>query len=199
LYFKTTNNMEEKEITPQDGIAIIQEMIGRTKNNISNKSFYFIFWGWLVFAAAMMQYISIKTNFSNGSAVWLLMPVGAVVTVIYSVRTKQKEVVRTYMDGFMRHLWTGFGLALILTLFAMGVNGVNASFFFLMILYGTFTFITGSVLRFPPLMFGGLCSLSCAILSMFLGDTEQLLCIALALLLSYIIPGHLLAFKHKQK
>jgi hypothetical protein len=149
--------MEEKEITPEDGIALIQAMIGKTKSNISYNSFYYIFWGWLVFAAALVHYISLK------------------------------------------YLWIGFGLAIAVVMASMGVHGIKVTYFCLMVLYGLATFIAGGVLAFPPLVFGGLSSLTCAVFSIFLSNEDQLLCIAVALLLSFIIPGHLLALKHKQQ
>lgn len=190
--------MEEKEFSPEDSLALIQSMIDKTKHRISDKSFYFVFWGWLVFLCSIAQYISIKVGFAYGDKVWLLMPVGAVVTIIYSMRVNKERKAKTYMDSFMGYLWTGFGLALVATLAMGGMLGVKATFFFLMVLYGVFTFITGGVLRFPPLVFGGLCSLTCAIFSVFLNDENQLLCIAFALLCSYIIPGHLLAMQNKK-
>ncbi len=199
MQYKTTKTMEEKEITPEASIALIQAMIDKTKTNISNNSFYYTFWGWLVFIAAIVQYISVKIEYQYGSMIWLLMPVGAVVTIIYSVRTNKDRKTKTHMEGFFRFLWTGFGLALMVTLVMSGMHGIKVTYFFLMVLYGTFTFISGGILRFPPLMFGGLCSLTCAVFSVFLNDENQLLCIALALLLSYIIPGHLLAIKYKQQ
>ncbi len=190
--------MEEREFSPEDSIALIQSMIDKTKTKISHNSFYFILWGWLVFSAAMVQYITLQMGYTQGGMVWLLMPVGAVVTVIYSARVRKEKKARTYIDSFLGYLWTGFGLALAATLVMGGYHGIRATFFFLMVLYGVFTFITGGVIRFPPLVFGGLCSLTCALFSVFLNDLNQLLCIALALLLSYIIPGHLLALKHKE-
>ena len=101
-------------------------------------------------------------------------------------------------DNFFNFLWTGFGLALTVTLVMTGFHGIKVTYFFLMILYGMATFIAGVVLRFQPMVFGGLCSLTCAVFSVFLGDEEQLLCLALALLLSYIVPGHLLASHSKR-
>ncbi len=191
--------MEEKAITPEASIALIQAMIGKTKKNFSNNAFYYIFWGWLVFGAAVVQYISIKADYPYGSMVWWLMPAGAVMTVIYSIRNRKKAIVKTYIDGFMKYLWMGFGLALALTLTTMGVHGIKSTYFFLMVLYGLVTFIAGGVLAFPPLTMGGISSLTCAVLSVFLSDEDQLLCIAAALLFAYIIPGHLLAAKHKSE
>jgi hypothetical protein len=137
-------------------------------------------------------------NFEYGGLIWLLMPVGAIVTVVYGIRNKKNKLVRTYFDNFFRFLWIGFGLALTVTLVMSGIHGIKVTYFFLMILYGMATFIAGGIIRFPPLVFGGLCSLTCAVFSVFLGDVDQLLCLALALLLSYIVPGHLLAYQNKK-
>jgi hypothetical protein len=191
------NQMDNQQLTPEASLALIQSMLERTRNNISNNGFYYIFWGWLVFAAAMIHYISLKLGYEQGGIVWLLMPVGAVVTVIYGRRQNKARPVKTHMEHFFSYLWIAFGIALFITLMMSGMHGIKATYFFLMILYGLATFTAGGALSFAPLMIGGILSFICAICSVFLGDQEQLLCLAVAVLVAYIIPGHLFAAKYK--
>ena len=68
-----------------------------------------------------------------------------------------------------------------------------------MLLYGMATLISGGLLNFKPLVIGSLFSFICAISSIFVAEREQFLCIAVSLLLSYIIPGHLLQAKYKSQ
>jgi hypothetical protein len=45
----------EKELSPQESIELIQTMINKTKGVVADDSFYFLLWGWLVFACCLGQ------------------------------------------------------------------------------------------------------------------------------------------------
>jgi hypothetical protein len=126
------------------------------------------------------------------------MPLGVVISIIYGRRQKKIETVRTYVDEFMGYLWGAFGAGLFLTLAFQGKLGPEAVYPFVLILYGIATFVSGGVLRFKPLIFGGVCCWVLSAVSIFLPFEYQLLALSLAVLLSYVIPGHLLRqqFKH---
>ena len=81
----------------------------------------------------------------------------------------------------------------------MPAHGIKPTYFSLMLMYGIATFISGGILSFKPLVIGSLIAFSSAIASVFIGEEEQLLMIAIALTGSYIIPGHLLRAKFKSQ
>jgi hypothetical protein len=81
----------------------------------------------------------------------------------------------------------------------MWVHGVKTTYFFIMLLYGMATLVSGGILRFKPLIAGSFFSFAMAIVSVFAGYKEQFLCLAAALLFSYIIPGHLLRIQYKSQ
>lgn len=193
-------NTNEKEMSPTEGFAIIDSMINTAKNKLADDGFYFILWGWLVFIASVTNYIAYKLESNIGEyAWWILLPLGGLVSVIYGWRQGKKEKVRTYIDTYLGYCWIAFGVALALTLVFMETNGYRASYFFLMLLYGMATVISGGLLNFRPLVIGGACSFAFALLSMFAGGMELFLCIAGALLSSYIVPGHMLKSKYKSQ
>ncbi len=189
--------MEEKTITPQESLDIIQAMISTAKNKLADDGFHIIFWGWLVFIAAMTHYVTILLNYKWGQYVWLLMPLGGIVSFIYGYKQSKKEKVKTQVESYLGYLWSGFGIAMAACLFMMPQNGIKITYFFLMLLYGLATFVSGGILKFKPLIFGGIFSFAMAIASVFMGEKEQLLCISIALLGSYIIPRHLLRKEFK--
>ncbi len=185
--------MEDKEINMQESLKIISGMVNTAKNKLADDGFLLIFWGWLVFISAIINYVSIKINIPYGYYAWIiLMPLGGIFSGIYSYRQGKKEKVKTYIDSFLSYVWGAFGISLVITLFFMQVHGIKASYFFLMLLYGLATFISGGLLNFKPLIFGSLISFACAIVSVFLSDTDQLLIISVAIFASYIVPGHML-------
>jgi nucleoside permease NupC len=192
--------MIEKEIHPHESLHIIQSMINTAKNKLADDGFLLIFWGWLVFVSALVNYILFSLNIVYGFLVWpILMPLGGIFTAIYSNKQKKKEQVKTYVDTYLSYLWTAFGIALAVSLSALPFYGIKSSYFCLMVVYGFVTYVSGGLLEFKALRIGSLFSFACAIASMFVGEKEQLLCIAVAILCSYIIPGHLLSKTFKSQ
>jgi hypothetical protein len=57
------------------------------------------------------------------------------------------------------------------------------------------TFVSGSVLKFKPLIVGGIISWILAVIAVYLSYDFQILMGGLAIFFSYIIPGHLLRKK----
>jgi hypothetical protein len=193
--------MEEKEINPQESLQLINNMIHAAKNKLADDGFHLIFWGWLVFGSAMLHYCTIMLNIPYGYLVWpILMPLGGIISGIYGYKQVKKDKVKTYVDVYLTYLWGAFAIGMTITLVFMPWHGIDKTYFFLMILYGLATFVSGGLLNFKPLIIGSLFSFACAAFSVFIGETaEQLVIISVALLLSYIIPGHLLRAKYKSQ
>jgi hypothetical protein len=192
--------MENKEINPTESLAIINAMIDTAKNKLADDGFYFIFWGWLVTICALIQSFSIKAGIANGQWVWaILMPAGSIVSIYYGSKQSKTKKVKSYVDTYLAYLWGAFLIGMFITLILMPWNGYKHSYFFLMILYGISSFITGGLLDFKPLVFGSLFSFAFAALSVFLPDLDMFLCMAGALFCSHIVPGHILNSKFKSQ
>jgi hypothetical protein len=191
--------MEEKEIQPAESLALITGMINTAKNRLADDGFLLIFWGWNVLAAALIHYACEQLQVPNGHFAWILMPFGAIVSIIYGMRQSRKDRVRTYVDVYLGYSWGGFIIGLFTALAFMPVHGMKTTYFFLMILYGMATFVSGGLLRFRPLIIGSIFAFLFAIISVFASETDQLLCIAAAILCSYVIPGHLLRAKYRSQ
>jgi hypothetical protein len=191
--------MEEKEISIEESLNIMQGMVKQAQRKISEDGFLFIFWGWLVFLTAMGYYLMIRLEIPLDKAwmVWMLMPLGGIFTAIYSIRRSKKEKVKTYMDAYMGFVWTAFGLALTLTL-TLGWKLQLNCYPVVIMLYGMATFITGGLIRFTPLIVCGILSFPISACAFFVTFENQVLLLALSLLVSYIIPGHWLRIKARQ-
>jgi len=196
--------MEEQNINPEQSMQIIQSMINRAQSNVSDNGFYFIFWGWLVFLCSVIFYITLKMEMQYGWLVWSLMPLGGIFTGIYSYYEHRKynpdaqKKVKTYAEVYLGYLWIAFGISLCTILFMMGKLG-ESTYPLVINLYAIGTFVSGGILRFKPLIIGGAFSFAIAIVSFFTPFENQVLLVALSLLVSYIIPGHLLRNKFKNQ
>jgi putative Mn2+ efflux pump MntP len=192
--------MEEKSINPAESLDIIQSMISKAQQNYSIDSFYYIMWGWLTFTAAMLSYFLYPVLRENTGLIWLLMPLGGIVSFFYGRNQSKKQKVKTYLENHVNQVWLTLGLAIISVCASifMGVNLEIMPTFIL--LYGIGIFCTGRIIRFVPMMIGGaLCFplfLLCGYFTFNHGE-YQFLVLALALLVSYIIPGHMLKAKFR--
>ncbi|MBN8692330.1 MAG: hypothetical protein J0L69_03985 [Bacteroidetes bacterium] len=190
----------ENNLTPEQSLALIDNMINKAKNKLADDGFLLIFWGWLVAASALIHFVCIKLQIEWGQYVWVtFMPLGGVFSAVYGIRQSKKVKVKTYVDAYLSALWIAFGIALFLTIIFIGLHGVKSTYFFLMLLYGIATFVSGGILDFKPLKIGSLFSFACAVVSVFCNETDLLLVIAVAIISSYVIPGHLLRLKFKSE
>lgn len=185
----------EEDFSPAESLHLIQSMIGKAKTNLSENRFYFLFWGWITFVAFLSQFV-LKTivHVRHHEAVWLVIIPAVIVTSLYSAKRRKDRGVKTYIGESMGYLWSGIGISFfILSIIISRSNAwVNAYAFFIL-LYGLGTFISGRLLRFPPLIIGGIINWILAIVCCLLPFDYQLLVAAVAILTSYIIPGYLLA------
>ncbi|PWT78983.1 MAG: hypothetical protein C5B59_00630 [Bacteroidetes bacterium] len=190
--------MEEKELSPQDSIVLIQSMIDRAKNTVADDSFYFLLWGWLVFAASIIQYV-LKVVFQSPyhPMAWLLMFVGVVVSIFHGARQSRKRTVRTYVEEQLDYLWISIFFSYILFGFIFARFGWKNCFSFYMGLYAIGSFVTGRALKFSPLVWGAIGSWLLAIVATFTPFDVNILLCALAIIVSYIIPGYLLKSRYR--
>lgn len=191
----------ESEFSPEESLQVIQTMINKTKDAVADDSFYFLFWGWLVFGCCISDYI-LKIYFicPNHSVVWFLMPVGAVISWLYSARQSKKQKVKSFVNECLGYLWVAIAISfIVLVIINIGSGVWQTAFTYYILLYAIGTFVSGSLIRFKPLVYGGLINFVLAAVSIRFNFDNQLLVGAVAILASYIIPGHLLRAKYQKK
>ncbi|MCC2547538.1 hypothetical protein LJY25_13865 [Hymenobacter sp. BT175] len=179
-----------------ESLALIQRMIQAAKKDLSDRSFDYLFWGWLVLAAALSHYALMLADYERPWLPWLLMPLGTVVVLIYHYRLKKNQTVRTPVGQFLG-FWAGMGVLLVMVIGFGSVYGWQLAYPLLIGPYGLGTFVSGGALRFQPLVYGGAACWLLATVAFLVPFQTQLLLLA-AVLLSYIIPGHLLKARFRR-
>ena len=191
--------MTEDNFSPEQSIRVIQSMIEKTKQDLQENSFFFLLWGWLVLIAALLHFGLMKfTNFSYPYIVWNLMFVGVVASIVKGVKEHRKEVVKTYIGEAMKYFGISMGIIYCSLAFIFGYfNLWEYSYPIYILIYAVAGFFMGSMMQFTFLKWAGLSCLLIMVASVFVGFEWQLLLLALAVLIGYIIPGHILSAKEK--
>ncbi|MDF2437535.1 MAG: hypothetical protein K0Q95_1911 [Bacteroidota bacterium] len=189
---------EEKALTQEESLKIIHEMISAAKNDMKADSFIFLLWGWLVFIASISQFILAQIHSVYQSLPWMLMPVGGIVTVVYSIRQGKKDKTKTAVTESLKFTWIAFTVALCIIMFFNSMQFLQV-LPCIMVLYGMGLFLSGGALQFKPLMYGGIFCWICSIAGFEVQNIWQLLILAAAVLGGYIIPGYLLKSSNRNK
>jgi len=185
----------EKIMTGEESLRIITEMINKTKVNIRQGSFHLLFWGWLIFACSLSEYLLYKfTDFPNAWYVWLFVIPGVFVSMIYGFVTGRKTKVHTYADMLYMWTWIGFLIAAIV-LFIVISERIESIAPYILILAGIPTFVSGFIIKFKPLIIGGSTFWILALVAQFAGPSIAPLAVPVAMLTGYLIPGYMLKRK----
>lgn len=191
--------MEEETLSPQQSINLIKSMIDKTKNAAADSSVFFLLWGWVVFIACLLQYfLKNILHYERHYYAWLLTIVGVAGSIYYSSKQNKTAVVKTYISESVEQLWMGVGISFFVLAFVFSKIGYEHSFSFYMLLYAIGCFVTGRLIKFYPLIWGGIGAWILAILSTYLQYDTNILLTAVSILISYIIPGYLLRIQYKK-
>ncbi|MEI9945671.1 MAG: hypothetical protein WDN26_15820 [Chitinophagaceae bacterium] len=186
--------MTEEKFSPQESLQLIRSMIDKTKQDISDNSIYFLVWGWLTFFACTGQFILKHIyNYPHHPVVWWVIVIGVVFSVYQGMKEGKKIKVKSYVGDSMKYLWIGMGIAYFVLSMILTKTGWDKTVFpFFILLYGLGTFISGNIIQFRPLIIGGVIAFGLAVGAVHLDYDYQMLCAAVAILVSYIIPAYML-------
>ncbi len=191
----------EEQMDEKQSLQIITQMISKAKNNLGDNSFYFLLWGWAVFITALAQYILIVSQYELHFLPWPIgMTIAGLISGVYSYREGKNKKAKSYLDKFLETLWIATTVCIVLVLAIITeIADFRASYAALMILYGLGTVITGIVIKFRPLVVGGVIIWCCAASLIWLNFPDALLALAFSVLAGYIVPGYLLRTKREKR
>ena len=183
---------EEKMMTGEESLRIISEMINKTKFDISQGSFYLLFWGWLIFTCSLSEYLILRfTDYAHHYYVWFLAIPGVFVSMLYGFVKGRKAKVHTYTGTLYKWIWMGFLISAIV-LFIVHSKSMGTVSPYILLLAGFPTFVSGFLIKFKPLIAGGISFWIIALIIYFVGPSFASLGTAVAMLAGYLIPGYML-------
>ena len=183
---------ETEKLSPQQSLDLIQSMINEAKGNVRDNSFYYLFWGWVLIVAHIGSFTLNKIDFEYPFAVWLIVIPGWIISFVYGSRQrKNHKRTTTHLAKINITLWVSFGvLAVVIPFFGSFINyQINP----IILLVGSMaTLASGVILKFKPLMIGGVIFFVFGLSCFFVSNEYQSLLSALAITLGYLVPGYLL-------
>ena len=186
---------EETMMSGEESLKIITDMINKTKVDINQGSFHLLFWGWLLTFCSLSAWLLAKfTGFEHPYIVWFLIIPGSFVSMIYGFVNGRKAKVHTYASTLYMWTWIGF-LITATVLFIIQAKSMESVAPYILLLAGFPTFLSGFIIKFKPLILGGICFWIVALLVHFTGPGFAPLGTPLAMLIGYLIPGYMLKNK----
>ncbi|MFC2113285.1 hypothetical protein ACFLTA_08460 [Bacteroidota bacterium] len=193
----------EKTLTPEESLQIIQKSISISRQNLREHSFFYLFWGWVLIVASLTHYfvleyfIRTEQYHKLGAASLILwgsfIGVGMLILFIYLSRNKKREWVETHVDRYMKYIWTTAGVLMCLLAFFSLKVGSNPPAFILAVT-AMATAMSGLMLRLRILLMGSLVFVVSSVVAIFIQSPAQLLVVAAAMVLGYLVPGYILRY-----
>jgi hypothetical protein len=188
---------KSKTFNEEAGLKVIYEMIDAARSDVRHNNFYYLLWGILVIAACLLEYSLIRFfHYPHHYIGWpILMGAGMAITVWYTIRRFGRSASVTFIGNAMIYLFGGWTVTLLMLLLFVIPGHPRLIQPVSLAMYAMAVFFSGGVLRFRPLIRGGLIAWTAAIASFFSPFLIQLLITAGTVLIAYIIPGYWLSRK----
>jgi hypothetical protein len=181
-------------------------MIQVSQKKLKNDGILFILWGWISFLTYFSEFIitSIPHTFQlskiKGYLTIIITIFGLGFTIVYLIQQRRRAI--TYVSISLRYVWGSvfIGMVLINLIQNNVLHKINFELQLpiFMVLVSIALVITGGILRYKMIIFGGIVFGLLAYLASFFSLHVQLLIQSIAWLLAFIIPGHILYAKRKK-
>lgn len=191
--------MENSTLTPEESLLLISKTIEQTKNRFKENGHIFIYWGTLTLIVLGSQLIlSLLELYQYTRWPVYLFPLSIFYMIYIVVKEKRKNVPKTYIGNVLGNMGWIFGMNLFIMGFfcwdklGFAIAPVFIIFFALMI------FICGLLIRFKPLIIGGILTNLIGLGTFFIARDYHGFSIMLMAIIGLIIPGILLNIARRE-
>jgi hypothetical protein len=185
--------MKEKELSGQESLQLITQMISRAKNDYIETGVSALLWGGIITFCALVSFLNAYLlHWDALHFVWLLTIIAVIPQIIIARRERKERKHRGHDDRIMGGIWLSFAAAMFLMSYIEIGNQWPAPVAVYLTIYGIPTFTTGYGKRFRPMVIGGIACWVLAILSTFTPYPWSMLHLAAAAQLAWFIPGLIL-------
>jgi hypothetical protein len=202
--------MQEKQMSEQESLILIQQMINRAKNDFVDTGIGPILWGAVITFCSLVQAAQIHFDYSLPFDIWILALVAIIPQIYISLKEKNERKAKGWDDDIMSYIWLCFGIGIFVVNI---INNVQAhqlnpvinhyreltgkpipgiwtyATCYLLFVYGFPTIITGAARKFHLMTFGGILCWVFAIVAAFTPTKIDFLLMAIAATFAWLIPG----------
>jgi hypothetical protein len=205
----------EKELTKNESLELISQMIGTAKNNLQKGTGrVFLLWGYLVAGISLLTtilLIALPSEISHYAYFgWCLMAFGYPLHYRILKKIEAKQLVSTYIDRLTQWLWTAFTFSILVVIAGLLITSfIVLPFFtatepghdflywfqwlfmtpFMLCLYGFALYISGKAYGFKPLVAGGAVCWASTLLLLVVMHHPQVLILQQILLCISVVAG----------
>ena len=203
--------MKEEEINEKQSLAIITEMIARTKDRYIGNGNIMLLWGYLTVAVTILVWIMLATTHQPvWNYLWFLIwIVGGIATPIMARREQKKCGVKNYSDRITSQIWSVVGImGIVATAMCLGfqligdVSSWSTMLAFALVVVPLGEIAQGIILKERSLTVGGITGMVIGIFTMccIAGDVTlyanwYLPMFMAAFIAMFVVPGHIINHK----
>lgn len=193
--------MEKNELTPEQSFTVIDKAVANFKINYQEGAQIFLLWGWILTISSFSNFIILRILHSKDAynlmgpyslGNWIVFAViGFIILYFMDRKINKEKKVYSYLDGYVKSLWTvagaSFGVAIII---CMKLEIAPPAI--MLLIAGIATSTSGLLIKFRPLIIGGIAFFAFSIATTFVSNEYIALIVGAAIICGYLIPGYLL-------
>ena len=190
----------DQQLSNEKSLEIIHQMINQAKENISDSGLSWLLWGTMLMLASVSTFIFINTGSANLFLGWNVFGAVTIVLLAYDALKPRKKKVKTYMDELMMMVDIGFFVCIFVIILSINISVTPGNGFgYMLMVFAFLMLIKGSAAKSKALIVGAVVNWIGAI-GIFLNKEFKydMLIMAGAVLVGYIIPGTLLWLDYRK-
>jgi len=193
--------MDKNNLTPEDSFNIINKAIANFKINYKESAKIFLLWGWILTFASFSNFIILKILhsreayelmgfFSLGN--WIVFGlIGFIILFFMDRKIKKEKKVYSYLDSYIKNLWKVTAASFfIATIICIKLEIAPPPI--MLLIGGIATTTSGLLIKFKPLIIGGMAFFIFSIATTFVSNEYIALIVGASIICGYLIPGYLL-------
>ncbi|MEA1896889.1 MAG: hypothetical protein U9N53_04420 [Bacteroidota bacterium] len=193
--------MDKNNLTPEESFNIINKAITNFKMNYREYANIFLLWGWILTLASFSNFIILKILHSK-EAYELMGPfslgnwgvfiiIGFIILLFMERKTNKDKKIYSHLESYIKNLWTVAAVSFFVgTIICIKLEITPPPI--MLLIAGLATTTSGLLIKFRPMIFGGISFFIFSIASTFVLNEYIALIVGTAIICGYLIPGYLL-------
>lgn len=193
--------MDKNNLTPEESLAIINKAISNFKMNYKENGKTFLLWGWMLTLASFSHYVILRILHSKEAfeldglfsmGIWVVFGLVAFIIQFFMERKINRDKkVYSYLDSSLKKIGFVTAVSFSIAIFICIKQGIIPPPIMLLV-GGIITTIAGILLKFNPLIIGGIAFFIFSIATTFVSNEYISLITGAAIICGYLIPGYFL-------